>query len=247
MTPNPRRFAPPPFERGLKIEGLRVGERFAKLCARGGYGAVHSVFDRVVNIRAGGELFSVTAQDVGCGARYLNTAAPTLRHLDFRAGDPCAFDSSGVTIGELRVTIEHAVLWEPPTAFLEKSETAAAGAAGLIGLGPGLTPSGDDILLGYLAVMNRFGRDDAQLEALKHEIARNLHRTTDLSAQALSDALDGAYCEAVENVLAALEALLKIGATRGADMAYGMCAAIEQIVGFGAADARPLRGFSKIT
>ena len=215
----------------ITLVGLRVGPRFKNLCEAGAYGVVHSVFDRVVNLRAGGELFSVTSRDVGCGARYLNTAAPSLRHLDFRAGDSCSFDSEGVTIRDARFTVTNAVLWTSPTEHLGNMRTVAQGVSDLIGLGPGLTPAGDDMLVGYLAVMNRFGRDEAHLETLKREIERNLHRTTDLSSQALRDAVNGEYCEAVENVLAALETLLKIGAGSGSDMAYGMFAAIEQLRG----------------
>ena len=265
-----------------ELSGVRVGRLFLERCAWGGYGVVHSVFDRVFNLRAGGLIFSVTALGVGGGARYLNTAAPTLRHLELFPGESCAFDPAGVTVGGTRATAAAAALWKSPVnagdrgtldrgtaeafraalermrpraglhtgrepslmALLAKTETVPRGVAGLLGLGPGLTPAGDDILLGYLAVMNHFGQDEAQNSALRREILRGLHRTVDLSAQALRDGVDGEYCEAVGDVLAsllrggpiepALSALLEIGASSGGDMAAGMRGAMERILDDGA-------------
>jgi hypothetical protein len=104
---------------------------------------------------------------------------------------------------------------------------------GLIGLGPGLTPAGDDMILGFLAVINHFTDDNVYLQKLRSAINTSLHATTDLSAQFLKNALRYEYHEYIEGVLTALydtpesiipavTMLLSIGATSGFAIATGM-------------------------
>jgi hypothetical protein len=110
----------------------------------------------------------------------------------------------------------------------------AAVAGELIGLGRGLTPAGDDMLLGFLAAVNHVSPDRAFVRALGEAVSASLGATTDLSAQALKNALDRDYhefvqkcirdlCEgAPEEVYISAAALLKVGATSGSDIACGM-------------------------
>jgi hypothetical protein len=110
----------------------------------------------------------------------------------------------------------------------------AAVAGKLIGLGRGLTPAGDDMLLGFLAVVNHVSPDRAFVRALCDAVSASLGATTDLSAQALKNALACDYhefvqkcirdlCEgAPEEVYISAAALLKVGATSGSDIACGM-------------------------
>ena len=104
---------------------------------------------------------------------------------------------------------------------------------GLIGLGPGLTPAGDDVILGFLSVINHFSDDNDYLQKLRNTISVTLHATTDLSAQFLKNALRYDYHEYIEGVLTALcdtpesivpavTKLLGIGATSGYAIATGM-------------------------
>jgi len=109
-----------------------------------------------------------------------------------------------------------------------------------IGLGPGLTPAGDDVLLGYLAADNHLGRDPAWTEAMHEAVRANLGRTTRLSAQLLKNALARDYHESIqrvlailcglstENLLSALRRLAQIGASSGESTIYGMQLAFER-------------------
>jgi len=75
-------------------------------------------------------------------------------------------------------------------------------AAGLIGLGPGLTPSGDDYLGGMLVALRALGRD-AQAEALWRWLEPRLAAgTSAISAAHLAAAAAGEAHEIVHEVLA---------------------------------------------
>ena len=127
---------------------------------------------------------------------------------------------------------------EPELLCLLHTTELAAAAARLIGLGPGLTPAGDDILLGYLVIYAHMGGDEKQLSALRDAVLKNLPRTGDISAQMLHDAVLGHYPERAAAVTAALcrgelesldvllSRLMETGASSGSDMAAGMYAAL---------------------
>lgn len=105
---------------------------------------------------------------------------------------------------------------------------------GLMGYGPGLTPSGDDFLLGLLAVTG--GGEDyrACREGFHKAIAANLERTNEISAFFLRQALAGDYHEYLQEVVytvingipssvaIAAHKLLSLGATSGTDIAKGI-------------------------
>lgn len=114
--------------------------------------------------------------------------------------------------------------------------TAAAVAARIAGLGPGLTPSGDDVLAGVLAfrswaeVAGRWP-GGAPLRAAIREAA--VPRTTRLAGQLLAAAEHGHVAAPLAGLLASLLArratfppdlsgLLAIGATSGADLLGGV-------------------------
>lgn len=116
-------------------------------------------------------------------------------------------------------------------------------AANLIGLGEGLTPSGDDFLAGLLAGLDAIPGDVRQAalrRALADVVLANIDRTNPIAASGLRLAVQGQpgealcglrealLCPSSEPVLdAALARLLAFGATSGADMAEGLLAAIE--------------------
>jgi len=114
---------------------------------------------------------------------------------------------------------------------------ASAAARTLIGLGPGLTPSGDDVLAGV----------EAALRALRHPVAGFLagalddigDRTTSVSAALLRHAADGEFAERIATVVAALlsgserdlpDALdrsVAWGATSGSDTLFGILVGLD--------------------
>ncbi|MDR0350106.1 MAG: DUF2877 domain-containing protein, partial [Coriobacteriales bacterium] len=69
------------------------------------------------------------------------------------------------------------------------AKSAAAAARRLIGLGMGLTPAGDDIVLGALVAARHLTADAALVSALEDAIAARAQTTSALSRQMLVDAL----------------------------------------------------------
>jgi hypothetical protein len=126
-----------------------------------------------------------------------------------------------------------------------------AHARGLVGLGPGLTPSGDDILSGALAAFRVLGTDGRFADALASAVtALAPGRTTALSATLLRLAADGQVSEEAARVLRAVpradalepavRALLGLGHTSGADLAAGLLMGGMAAVGMGSEAATPM-------
>jgi hypothetical protein len=114
----------------------------------------------------------------------------------------------------------------------------------LIGWGEGLTPAGDDFVVGLLAGLDALARGDTERltfrEALARHVVARMHRTTPIAAHALRLAADGAWSARIDRLLAALcgkpgmhdtdaalDELLALGATSGADTASGIVAALR--------------------
>ncbi len=113
----------------------------------------------------------------------------------------------------------------------------AAGRA-LMGLGEGLTPAGDDCLVGALAVLA--GSDTAFLTSrARTRLARDAaERTTAIGREFILHALEGAFAEPVLALFAAetapaasltAAALARTGATSGADTLTGIRLAVEAV------------------
>jgi hypothetical protein len=134
---------------------------------------------------------------------------------------------------------------EALTLSLAGEGTPAAAADQLVGLGPGLTPAGDDLLAGAVAGLVIFGcalgrrgsgadRTDAQVLAkhLAAAVDARADRTTLLAADLAHHAAAGALAEPVAAVCralagrkpleSALDRLLAIGHTSGRDLAEGL-------------------------
>ena len=125
-------------------------------------------------------------------------------------------------------------------AIRKREPLAAAGAArGLLGLGPGLTPSGDDALAGALAALVWLGAGAGSLRPVVAGIAAAAReeapaRTTHISARLLHHAAEGALYAPALAVGAALlagdataleravPALFVLGASTGRDVATGL-------------------------
>ena len=110
----------------------------------------------------------------------------------------------------------------------------------LVGRGPGLTPSGDDALVGMLAALHRLGAESPEpARLLCPAVAAHLHRTGDISAHYLGLAVAGhlgeqliALCDTVaggepDDVTAAAAAVVATGATSGADALLGFVAGVR--------------------
>ena len=124
-------------------------------------------------------------------------------------------------------------------------ERMCAGARGLIGLGPGLTPSGDDFLVGCLRGLWLMSRDEAATRGVFARLGARLlpglkARTTQVGAEFIRYALEGSFAEILDRaaqalvtpahpptVAAATGHLLAQGDTSGCDTMRGLltCAA----------------------
>jgi hypothetical protein len=122
----------------------------------------------------------------------------------------------------------------------------------LVGLGPGLTPSGDDVLAGVLVALRHLGAaaDVPRAVWLAGWLAAAVTfdargRTTPISATLLHCAAEGQAGPEVLTVLRAvaghqaiepaLARLLQVGHTSGADLAWGLRIGLAAVVALGAA------------
>ena len=125
--------------------------------------------------------------------------------------------------------------WRLPEACARRDLDRALLAAGsLLGRGPGLTPSGDDLLSGFLAAMRLLGGDVVVTDACAARItALSPCRTTALSATLLRLAAGGQVPGEVAGLLcaladgqpeleAAVARLCAVGHTSGVDLAWGV-------------------------
>jgi hypothetical protein len=133
-------------------------------------------------------------------------------------------------------------LLEPPWQAIVEPAIAAIGrqapldalkvaAQALGGLGPGLTPAGDDVLTGILFAVRALG--DQTIEPALLAVARSV-RSSDLATAVLEAAATGHHIEAVHDVVMAgaardnaaaakaAAALDRFGSSSGRDVAYGL-------------------------
>lgn len=122
----------------------------------------------------------------------------------------------------------------------DRSEAFQRAARYLVGRGKGLTPSGDDILLGFFLIRKLFGQDAGLTQSLLDFAAQS---TTAVSAAYLKNLANGsvseyfqAFCQAVAqedaNGLRLTVVKIKtIGSTSGDDSLMGMTLAIQKLEG----------------
>jgi hypothetical protein len=121
---------------------------------------------------------------------------------------------------------------------------ASEGATRLIGFGPGLTPSGDDYLVGFLAGLWSVASADAAFHAFRLSFARRIveaaRGTNEISQVFLEAAAEGEVSERLATLAAAIaraepdaqlaaacDAALDVGASSGADGVAGLIAALD--------------------
>jgi len=120
-----------------------------------------------------------------------------------------------------------------------------SGVSELIGYGAGLTPDGDDYLLGYLASLwpwQRLGAISAHLKLLRPAIKSQLHRTNTISRHYLELALQGHYSQSIDHLTTVLIHgstpadvkrsaidVMKFGSSSGADCLGGFLHGIRAL------------------
>lgn len=112
--------------------------------------------------------------------------------------------------------------------------------ADILGLGPGLTPSGDDLACGYIYYTLRCGKPDEKTKLCIKRILEVMRKlTTAVSCEFLSAAASGAkvtlfdgvcFAKDKEALEKAIDRLLMMGSNSGADVLCGMLLAAKQIL-----------------
>jgi hypothetical protein len=158
--------------------------------------------------------------------------------VDLRLVALCADEAATTSVG--RRLVEEAVALGDG---VRRRDVAASdeAASGLVGLGAGLTPTGDDFLCGFLAALrcaSRAGDGDRRFVlALGRLLAERLGATTTVGATYLEGAIAGAFTGEIQALVAALarddgdgesrataalEALCGLGHSSGMDTATGL-------------------------
>lgn len=137
-----------------------------------------------------------------------------------------------IAIGDGRLVVGHVVVspgpeWNPIPSF-ERSRILPPGPApsvrALAGLGPGLTPSGDDLLAGYIAGLVLLHGQRKRAHQMAEEAAE---RTNSLSATLMRHAALGEVPEPVHILLATgnLQPLMSFGHSSGQAWLRGLVSA----------------------
>ena len=105
--------------------------------------------------------------------------------------------------------------------------------ARLLGLGAGLTPSGDDYLSGVLTGLGQFPSAAVMLASLRKAVGANLGRTNRLSQHFLAYALAGYWGRLEDQLMAALWAGDRPGYLLAAEAlaAYGSSSGLDEMLG----------------
>lgn len=194
---------------------LRVGRRLLAAEANGGLGLpIAVVVDRLPATEA------VIDLATWIPARWWDPSVPTIAPRTER-------------VDELRTVLDR--LGPPPG-----TEVVAAARSGrcdeLVGLGPGSTPAGDDLIAGRLVTLHALGRPEAAA-ALARSLP--LDRTTELSAELLRHAASGTASRPVidlvwalanpSSLCAELDRVLQMGHTSGRWLAEGVAGALAAV------------------
>lgn len=168
-------------------------------------------------------------RDVDDARRRLETVAPDtedLREWTSGRAEPGPMSTDGDLSGE------------PVRAVLAGGAPLAALVPELLGLGPGLTPAGDDVLAGALVTLRAAAAPAADTLAAAVEAADPATRTTTLSAALLTHATRGdcvpelaGFLDALDgraDLANALARLRAIGGTSGSALAVGVRLALGE-------------------
>lgn len=119
----------------------------------------------------------------------------------------------------------------------EDDSRIADAVTGLVGLGEGLTPAGDDVITGLAFFAAQRGmRLGSRLPAIRRAVVAGRERTTLLSATTMTAALDGRGRQRLHDLAAAIRngrtepavpAVLAIGHSSGSDLLTGSALALD--------------------
>jgi len=232
---------------------VMLGDECEKMMANGiCHGRIHSVFDRVINIESDithsiDSLFSVCVRNVPpAPARIIVSSDISWPDMGMETGRDFSLECGNAPVWR---GIDTYSLSDPQSILrrIEKiripvndvlTGIAYNDVDALIGRGLGLTPSGDDFLAGVLYSLH-FLKCGGLLEPLSEKINNLLYRTTRLSRHFLKYALAGKWGQTEQDVLFALltdcgsdlhkavDNLLAVGSSSGADELSGMIAGIR--------------------
>ena len=260
-----------------RIQALSVGHAIDADSA--GFGLVHSVFARAVNLIFRAEMWTLLAADKTDLPFGIRVASAGFDVLGLRSGDPVNVRAGFVGIGsgsscrviDCRATArwlpaphkkaepglvgrlaavataasdrswhESVRMAQAVKSALEVSAALGDVLAKVVGQGPGSTPSGDDVLVGILAVLNSSasGAPGARAaESLARAVLPLLGATTDISGQLLRQAVNGLFSRDVHELILALlgnpeprqllntiRRVIETGVTSGADTCMGLLA-----------------------
>ncbi len=179
----------------------------------------------------------------------LNTGSPTvgsnlsaLGHALAAAGEKCGFVG---LFGKQPLDLFQQALADRSRALLgalvaRNPKDIAEAAFPLLGLGPGLTPSGDDFLLGLMACLSLAGHPDQEvLPVLQSIVTQGKAQTNLISYAALFHAAQGqvracicallqalAGAEPADVLPGAIRQVMEIGGTSGCDICAGIYAGL---------------------
>lgn len=138
-------------------------------------------------------------------------------------------------MGQVYASLTHHLGQLLPALFAGDQDAVAQHCYACVGLGQGLTPSGDDMLLGVLAALHRYA--PAYISLLSQAIHPLLNRTNEISASYLDLAMKGYVATPVLDVLhhlgqnweASKQVLLSVGHSSGSDILYGILTAVKEL------------------
>jgi hypothetical protein len=245
---------------------LQAGVPARQFCARIRTATVEAVFARSLYLRSGDHFLCIGEPDIGNGPLTMigdirlsdlalqpgQSAAVSNRDLTIgtvrlkldrcEIWRPAAWPSCPPHARLIEIChvlhgqAEAGGLARPPFEQAARARIARLGLCGLIGLGPGLTPSGDDVVAGTLATLDALGEHQAHA-ALARMVVDNLSSTSALSAALLRAAAGRHVGEHLHRMVSsvltgdvgtALAIAGNVGASSGWDMLSGITSTLAQ-------------------
>lgn len=190
-----------------------------------------AAFAAEVNLSAGDRI-SLSGSEIAAGERlFAMQRIPTVS--DRIAAVEAYVHANGSADGMVELIRENRGNVREKIDALTRGDDEAA--VKLIGLGRGLTPSGDDFLCGFISLLSK--AEHPLAKEVREAIAANLHRTTDISAAYVKSALSGEYFTVYDRAVRAIlgdepfelncDFVLAMGASSGTDTMLGVLAAAK--------------------
>lgn len=225
-----------PFGIDLPEPVWRAWRRYLRASPRGG--AVRGNWDPVRGRFSGGAPLSIGPRWADAVGDSTVAVSPSPSLVPGHPSPSAAILTSGILAGSDPTTMLAAVR----AAFEGLLAGRADAVTRLLGRGPGLTPSGDDVLIGMLGVLHRAGLPGRSADAVAalHRLLETSQLTTDVSIAYLRDACRGRLAGPLRRVLRATDAddaatflatLRAVGHTSGADTILGLAVAVEGLRG----------------